>query len=125
MKQSPIMNDEVHKDCDDFECQNIHNKPHGGNDDDDDDDANEDHVHCLSSIFPNTDNNPVEYVCTRDSTGRAVSIEACLKVPQNEAAAMEATDAKSRQIISGKPQPKTLPLQSNIMSLLMNIMTSP
>jgi hypothetical protein len=97
---SPIMNDEVQKDGDDFECPNIHNKPHGGNDTDDD--ANEDHVHCLSSIFPNTDNNPVENVYTRDSTGRVVSIEACLKVPQNEAAVVEATEAESRHVISGK-----------------------
>ena len=131
---SPIMNDEVHKDGDDFERPNIHSKPHGGNDDD----ANEDHVNCLSSIFPNTDDNPVEYVYTRDSSGRVVSIEARLKEPRNEAAVtMEATDAESRHdLLSGKPsfkadvdgcvkKSKTLPLRSNIMSLLMNIMMSP
>jgi hypothetical protein len=85
---------------DHFKNSNFHNKPHGGNDNDDD--ANEDHVHSLSSIFPNTDNNPVEYVNNRDSNGRVVPIEAGLKVPRNEAARMEATDAESRRVISGK-----------------------
>ncbi len=102
MKQSPspIMNDEVHIDGDHFECPNIHNKPHVGNDNDYDD-ANEDHVCCfLSSIFPNTGNNLVEYVYTRDSTGRVVSMEACLKVPRKEAVVMEATVGKSCRAIS-------------------------
>jgi hypothetical protein len=105
MKQSPspIMNDEVHLDGDHFKCPNIHNKLHGGNDNDDDDAKNEDHVHCLSSILPNTGNNPVEYVYTRDSTGRVVSMEACLKVPRKDAAVMEATVGKSRRVISWKP----------------------
>jgi hypothetical protein len=43
------MNDEVHKDDDDLERPNMHNKSNGGNDNND---ANLDHVHCLSSIFP-------------------------------------------------------------------------
>jgi hypothetical protein len=62
---SQIMNDEGHEDDDHYEHPNIHNESNGENDVDD---ANEDHVYCLSSMFPNTDNNPAEYVFTRDST---------------------------------------------------------
>jgi hypothetical protein len=45
----------------------------------------------------------VEYVYTRDSTERVVSMEACLKVPRKEAAVTEATVGKSGCVVSGKP----------------------
>jgi ABC-type Zn2+ transport system substrate-binding protein/surface adhesin len=36
----------------------------------------------LSKVLPNSDDNPVEYIYTRDSTGRVLSVEARLKVPR-------------------------------------------
>ena len=35
----------------------------------------------LSKVLPNSDDNPVEYIYTRDSTGRVVHVESRLKVP--------------------------------------------
>ena len=37
----------------------------------------------LTTVFQNTDNNPIEYLYTRDSTGRVVSVECRLKVPRD------------------------------------------
>ena len=36
----------------------------------------------LSKVLPNSDDNPVEYIYTRDSTGRVVHVESRLKVPR-------------------------------------------
>jgi hypothetical protein len=36
----------------------------------------------LSKVLPNRDDDPVEYIYTRDSTGRVVHVESCLKVPR-------------------------------------------
>lgn len=44
------------------------------------DDADKDYVHCLLSCFPNADDNPAEYVSTKDTIERAVSMETHLKV---------------------------------------------
>lgn len=53
---SPVMNDEVHEDDDECTHQtSITPSMAGGNNDDDH--ANEGIAHCLSSIFPNTDDN--------------------------------------------------------------------
>ena len=104
--------------------------------DDDDAGANKDYVYRLSSIFPNTDDNPVEYVySSRDSTGRAVSLETCLKVPKHEEAVINTRDARSGRVIdvqfSLKKHAENLleeeaaSLQMNIMSLPMKIMISP
>jgi hypothetical protein len=38
----------------------------------------------LSQALPNSDDNPVEYVYTRDHTGRVVSVVCHLKVPNKE-----------------------------------------
>ena len=38
----------------------------------------------MAEVFPNTDDNPIEYIYTRDSTGRVISVDFCLKVPRNE-----------------------------------------
>jgi hypothetical protein len=36
----------------------------------------------LSKVLPNRDDDPVEYIYTRDSTGRVVHVESRLKVPR-------------------------------------------
>jgi hypothetical protein len=36
----------------------------------------------LSKVLPNSDDNPVECIYTRDSTGRVVHVESRLKVPR-------------------------------------------
>ena len=38
----------------------------------------------MAEVFPNTDDNPIEYIYTRDSTGRVISVDFRLKVPRNE-----------------------------------------
>jgi hypothetical protein len=47
--------------------------------DSDDDASNID----LSDIFPNTDDNPIEYVYTRDKSGRVVTVDCRFKVPKH------------------------------------------
>ena len=38
----------------------------------------------MAEVFPNTDDNPIEYIYARDSTGRVISVDFHLKVPRNE-----------------------------------------
>lgn len=38
----------------------------------------------MAEVFPNTDDNPIEYIYARDSTGRVISVDFRLKVPRNE-----------------------------------------
>ena len=38
----------------------------------------------LIKVFQNTDDNPIEYIYIRDSTGRVVSVDCRLKVPRNQ-----------------------------------------
>jgi hypothetical protein len=92
MNRSAIMKNMVHED--DVHVQDEKHIAHSEGADDSD----EDYVYCLSSIFPNTDDDPVEYVYTRDATGRVVSMETRLKVPRNEEAVMETSDKSSRVI---------------------------
>ncbi len=86
MNRSAIMKNKVHEDDDDVQAEKHLAHSEGA------DDSDEDYVYCLSSIFPNTDDDPVEYVYTRDTTGRVVSMETHLKVPRNEEAVMETSD---------------------------------
>ncbi len=38
----------------------------------------------MAEVFPNTDDNPIKYIYTRDSTRRVILVDFCLKVPRNE-----------------------------------------
>jgi hypothetical protein len=38
----------------------------------------------MAEVFPNTDDNLIEYIYARDSTGRVISVDFHLKVPRNE-----------------------------------------
>jgi hypothetical protein len=49
----------------------------------DDDDYEDKNNVDLADIFPNTDENPIEYVYTRDKTGRVVTVDCRLKVLPN------------------------------------------
>jgi uncharacterized pyridoxamine 5'-phosphate oxidase family protein len=54
---------------------NHHNKTYDGADN-----ADKDYVPCLSSIFPNADNNLVEFVYyIKDAAGRVASMDTCSK----------------------------------------------
>ena len=95
---SPLVNNDVHEDDDgDNEHQKLHDNFDGG---DDDDDADDDNVNCLSSIFPNTDDNPFQYVYTSELSDRVVSMETRLKPPRNMVNLMETRDAESGCVIN-------------------------
>ena len=80
MNDFAIVNDGEHKHDDEVNKDKNHDT-HSSNFTEE---AVDDYVNCLSSIFPNTDDNPVEYVYTRDATGRVVSMVTRLKVTQNK-----------------------------------------
>jgi hypothetical protein len=82
MNHSAIVRNFNHEHDDDDvknDKKNTHDKNSNGADN-----ADNDYVYFLLSIFPNnTDNNPIKSVYTsRETTGRVVSMETCLKVPQ-------------------------------------------
>jgi GTPase SAR1 family protein len=58
------------------------------------------YVTCLSSIFPNTDDNPVEYIYTRDASGRVVDVVCRLKVPPNEEEFIHTANVESGRVIN-------------------------
>ena len=70
---------------------------------DDTDDEDNVNVYCLSTLFPNTDDNPIEYIYTRDTTGRGVvSFETRLKVPRDEIRIVETKDADTGEVLDVK-----------------------
>ena len=48
----------------------------------------------LVDIFPNTDDNPVEYIYTKDATGRVVAVDSTFKVPQEQIEVVVTYDEK-------------------------------
>ena len=68
---------------------------HEGKPDDDSDNIfDDDTKNDLLDIFPNTDDNPVEYIYTKDATGRVVAVESMFKVPQEEIEVVVTCDEK-------------------------------
>lgn len=83
--------------------------PHNGVDDEDDDDmddaafVDEDGRFDLSKALPNSNDNPFEYVYTRDHTGRVVSVVCSLKVPkEHQVQSTEGRNEDVREVVHGE-----------------------
>jgi hypothetical protein len=85
-----------------------HVPPHNGVDDEDDDDmddtafVDEDGRFDLSKALPNSDDNPFEYVYTRDHTGRVVSVVCSLKVPKEQVQSTAGRNEDVREVVHGE-----------------------
>ena len=54
---------------------------------------------CLSHVFPNSEDDPVEYLYTRNSSGRVVSVDTRFKVPRDQIVCVETRDAMSGEVL--------------------------
>ena len=63
------------------------------------DDAEGDYIHCLSAMFPNSDDDPVEHIYTKDHNGRVVGVETSFKVPRNEIVHVETRNATTGEVL--------------------------
>ena len=63
-------------------------------DDDSDNVSDDDTKIDLADLFPNTDDNPVEYIYTKDATGRVVAVDSRFKVPREQIEVVVTYDEK-------------------------------